>query len=87
MRTAIVPAEAWAPFPEETFVPLDRIAEVALKLAQGVPFVDAKGVEVPEGAYGQAVIASGRNFYWYAEPEHCDEIMKATMEGTRVDKH
>lgn len=88
MRTAIVPAAAWDPFPDDVFTPLEAIAGVALRLARGdEAIVDAKGVEIPPGAYGQAVIANGSNFYLQREPEYCDEAMRQTMESTRVDKH
>lgn len=87
MRTTIIPEEAWEAVPEDVFTPLDLIAEVTLKLAYGEEIVDAKGVKIPAQAYGQALVANGRNFYLHPAPEYCDDAMKRTMESTEVDKH
>lgn len=88
MRTAIVPTAAWAPFPDDVFTPLEAIARVALQLARGdAAVVDARGVDIAPGAYGQAVVVHGRHFYLQPEPAYCDEAMRQTMESTRVDKH
>lgn len=89
MRTAIVPEAAWAPFPDDVFTDLRRIADVALALARGDrPVVNHRGVAiVSPGAYGQAVVANGPGLFLGAEPAYCDEAMRRTMESTRVKKH
>lgn len=87
MRTSIVPLSTWDRVPDIAMTPLELIADVALKLAHGESFVDGKGVAVPAGAHGLAVVANGSNFYVQDEPEYCDEIMRQTMISTSVERH
>ncbi|ROW00672.1 hypothetical protein VSDG_03228 [Cytospora chrysosperma] len=85
VRTPLLPAAAWDMTPEDMLTPLELIAEVVLKLAEGEEVVDSKGVRVPsEELYGQAIVANGKNCYVQNGPEYCDEVMARTMEGTKT---
>jgi NAD(P)-dependent dehydrogenase (short-subunit alcohol dehydrogenase family) len=83
-RTPIVPDSAWEAFPQEFFTPVELVAKVVLMLADGVEMVDAKGVRVPAGkTYGQAVVATGNDFFVMDQPEYCDATVAGAIEATR----
>lgn len=87
VRTAILPPAAWEIVPDDVLTPVELIAEVVLKMAEGEEVVDSKGVRVPaEELYGQSIVANGKNYYVQGEPEYCDDIMARTMEATKNPK-
>lgn len=87
VRTPIVPDKAWEAMPEDVFTPLELIAEIVLKLAEGVEIVDAKGTRATsDELYGKAVVANGKNIYIQPEPAYCDGVMERTIESTKMGK-
>lgn len=87
VRTPLMVDEGWEFMPEDVFTPMELIAEVVLKLADGVEVVDSKGVRVPpEELYGQAIVANGKNFFVQGMPDYCDPVIERTLEATKNQK-
>lgn len=85
VRTPIVPDKAWEAMPEDVFTPLELIAEIVLKLAEGKELVDANGTRAtPDELFGKAVVANGKNIYIQPEPQYCDDVLARTIESTKM---
>ncbi|KAK2606770.1 hypothetical protein N8I77_005499 [Diaporthe amygdali] len=85
VRTPIVPDKAWEAMPEDVFTPLELIADIVLKLAEGKELVDANGTRAaPDELFGKAVVANGKNIYIQPEPQYCDDVLARTIESTKM---
>lgn len=96
VKTNLLDATAWSTFPDDVFVPIEKISETVLMLIDGHD-VGGKPVEGLTGATngtatndaaddaklsGKAVELSGRNHYYRDQPAYCDAHMATCMQST-----
>ncbi|KAI9041109.1 NAD(P)-binding protein [Aspergillus affinis] len=84
VKTNLVDAQGWSGFPEDRFIPVERIAEIVTLLIDGGEMVDTADIRV-SCAVGRAVELSGSNYYFREQPEFCDSEMKEVMGATELE--
>ena len=86
VRTDFLNDQEWAMFPAELFTPMSTVATTVAMLLEGGDMTDAWGRKVVAGQdYGLAVEINRTNIYFRDPPEYCDDAMKATMEGSKME--
>jgi NAD(P)-dependent dehydrogenase (short-subunit alcohol dehydrogenase family) len=84
--TNLLDASGWADFPDEFFVPVEKIVEVVLMLVEGDYMMDGKGARISANrTWRCAVGVNGRNHYFREMLEYCDDQMRQVTEATDVD--
>lgn len=68
--------------PKQNFTPVEEIADAVLMLIDGKGVKDSGGTEVKDGKLnGLTVEVFKGRFYFRDQPEYCDNVMKALIEG------
>ncbi|KAK5174381.1 uncharacterized protein LTR77_001461 [Saxophila tyrrhenica] len=83
VRTNLLAADAWKNFPQDNFVPMEKIVEAVLMLLDG-DGKQANGASSGKPLVGQTVELSGTKYYFRQQSEYCDEGMAATMGSNGV---
>jgi NAD(P)-dependent dehydrogenase (short-subunit alcohol dehydrogenase family) len=86
IRTNLLKKEEWDVFSDEIFTPMETLVNVVMKLIDGDNIEDAKGKKVKkEDNWGLTVEVNKNSFYFRDQPEASDDLMKAMMQGCRID--
>jgi hypothetical protein len=75
VRTNLLSDEVWKTFPEQYFIPIEKVVEVVLMILDD----DRRG---KDAVVGQTVEISGKNHYFRTQYDFCDEPMAAVMKST-----
>lgn len=93
VKTNLLDATAWSTFPDDVFVPIEKISETVLMLidgydvggkpvegsTDGVNGAGSNGTAKGQKLYGKAVELSGTNHYYRDQPAYCDAHMQSCM--------